>query len=108
MPVTAGGIRDIVVRHHFAHPLPGGREYVITYGADGTTNLILRSGDRFAGTWAIDGAGHLCLSWPDHPGPDCFSVFLDGTMLRLVDATGRIAGETPLPGTPPSWLDGPD
>ncbi len=106
VPVTAGGIRDIIVRHHFTHRLPDGPEYVLTYGPDGTTELVLRSGARFAGTWTLDSTGRLCLSWPAHSGPDCFSVFLDGDLLRLVDRSGRIAGETRLPGDPPSWLAG--
>ena len=105
VPVTADGIREIIARHHFVHPLPDNREYVITYRADGTTNLVVRSGERFVGAWSVDGSGRLCLSWPDHPGPDCFSVFLDGSLLRLVDPSGRIAGQTPLPGTPPPWLE---
>ena len=105
VPVTADGIREIIARHHFVHPLPDSREYVITYGSDGTTDLVVRSGERFAGAWSIDGSNRLCLSWPGHPGPDCFSVFLDGALLRLVDSSGRVAGQTPLPGTPPSWLE---
>ena len=108
VPVVASGIRDIIVRHHFVHPLPDGGEYVITYDLDGTTRLVLKSGARFDGAWTIDTAGRLCLSWPDHPGPDCFSVFLDGTVFRLVDASGRVAGETPLPAGPPPWLAGTD
>ena len=108
VPVAASGIRDIIVRHHFVHPLPGGGEYVITYDADGTTRLVLKSGERFDGAWAVDTTGRLCLSWPGHPGSDCFSVFLDGPLLRLVDASGRIAGETRLPAGPPSWLAGTD
>ena len=91
IPVAAEGIPDILFRHHFTYPLPDGSAYVITYSEDGTTDLVLQSGDRFEGTWTIDGAGRLCLSWPEHSRQDCFAVFLDGTVLRLVTAAGRVA-----------------
>ena len=108
VPVSADGVRGIVLRHHFVHPLPDGDESVITYAPDGTTTLVLRSGSRFAGSWTVDDSGRLCLSWPEYLQADCFQVFLDGTLLRLVAASGRIAGETLLPGLPPPWLSEPD
>ena len=120
VPVSESGIRSIVMRHHFVYALPGGGEYAITYSPDETTTVVVRSGPRFDGIWAIDGAGRLCLTWADYAaGPDCFLVYLDGTTLRLVDLAGRIAGstlrlvdlagriagETSLPGEPPAWLE---
>lgn len=108
VPVSADGLPEILLRHHFVYPLPDGSAYVITYAEDGTTDLTLQSGDRFAGTWAIDADGRLCLTWADRSEPDCFSAFLDGSVLRLVDSSGRIAGETSLPGTAPAWLTDPD